>query len=140
MWCTIFKFTINIQTPYVLIIHVLKFEQVHFTTFCCAWNGWTSDKQCRPWSDSVASDMDLRCLLCLSVWILWITTELSVIFIIKSNCQMLFIYFHQQKVAKKTLETLETNKNVNRKSFRCRQIETKTVTPDNAHFSTKNYW
>ena len=39
--------TLSIQTPQLLIILVLKFEQVQFTTHVVSKNYWMSDKQCR---------------------------------------------------------------------------------------------
>ena len=77
-WNVIAVFTLKIGTPEVLTILILKFEQVHFTTYQCVWK--MSSKQCRPRSD-------VSCVLwylfrvytvctCLSVLILWVITLL----------------------------------------------------------------
>ena len=44
--CYFTVFTLNMQTPQLLTILYLKYEQI--TTHCCVYNSLMSDKQCRP--------------------------------------------------------------------------------------------
>ena len=63
--CYFTVFTLSIQTPQLLTILCLKFEQVQFTIHCCVKNSWMSGKQCSPWWDdaNVAFHLGLHCLL-----------------------------------------------------------------------------
>ena len=48
VFVTFTVFTLSIQTPHLLTILYLKFEQVQFTTTVVSKNIWMSGKQCRP--------------------------------------------------------------------------------------------
>ena len=45
--CYFTVFTLSIQTPQLLTIHNLKFEQVQFTPTVVSKNNWMGGKKCR---------------------------------------------------------------------------------------------